>query len=406
MPKTHFPRLVIAGLILVAACKGSDPGDPAIGPPSKIVVVQGNNQSALANTDIALPILVSVQDAAGHGLPGHTVTFSVFGGGGSIIGASFTGTSDASGTVTAPGWKLGKLALPQVMRASLGSITGDINATVSTQYNIVVRYFGDPMSTTNQQYFENAAARLEGIITGDVIDAAAVTNLAQDCAGAGQPPVTGLPTNLNETVDDIVIYASISPIDGPNGTLAQATPCIGRGTPIMVAYGYMKFDAADFANIGNPQEVITHEMLHILGSGTIWENDRTLISGKGGADPRFTGPLARAACAALGATVTCASSVPLENTGGAGTRDFHWRELTFNNELMTGFYNSGINPLSSMTIASMADLGFTVNNADLDAYTFVGTTLMSGVPLSPEWEQVGLIKGKLGADGKVARILK
>jgi hypothetical protein len=191
MLKTPLPRLVIAGLILVAACKESSNGPPEIGPPSQIVVVQGNGQSALANTEITQPILVSVQDAAGHGLPGLNVTFSIFGGGGSIVGNTFNGTSDASGTVTAPGWKLGKSALPQIMRVSLGGITGDINANVSTLYNIVVRYFGDPMSTINQQYFENAAARLEGIITGDVIDAMAVTNLSQDCASVPFGPSIG-----------------------------------------------------------------------------------------------------------------------------------------------------------------------------------------------------------------------
>jgi hypothetical protein len=174
----------------------------------------------------------------------------------------------------------------------------------------------------------------------------------------------------------------------------------------MIAYGFMRFDAADFPTV--TQEVIIHEMLHIVGSGTLWETDRVLITGKGTADPRFTGALATAACAALGGPITCASSVPLENTGGTGTRDFHWRESVFGAELMTGFYNAGVvNPISTMTIASMADLGFSVNNAAFDTYSFAGPLVLPGAPSSvlwPGWEQIGRVRGTLLPNGRVEAI--
>jgi len=44
-----------------------------------------------------------------------------------------------------------------------------------------------------------------------------------------------------------------------------------------------------------------------------------------------------------------------------GTADSHWRESVFDNELMTGFINSGANPLSEVTVASFWDMGYTVN---------------------------------------------
>jgi hypothetical protein len=61
-------------------------------------------------------------------------------------------------------------------------------------------------------------------------------------------------------------------------------------------------------------------------------------------------------------------NVPVENTGGLGTRNGHWRETTFGNELMTGFLNSGKNPLSRLTIASLRDLGYIVNLSVADPY--------------------------------------
>ena len=50
--------------------------------------------------------------------------------------------------------------------------------------------------------------------------------------------------------------------------------------------------------------------------------------------------------------------------GGPGTRDGHWRETVFHNELMSGFISEPGNPLSRITAASLADLGYQV---DLDA---------------------------------------
>jgi hypothetical protein len=61
--------------------------------------------------------------------------------------------------------------------------------------------------------------------------------------------------------------------------------------------------------------------------------------------------------------------VPVEGNGGDGTADSHWRESVLANELMTGFLGPGtVNPLSRITVASMADLGYTVNIAAADPY--------------------------------------
>ena len=63
-------------------------------------------------------------------------------------------------------------------------------------------------------------------------------------------------------------------------------------------------------------------------------------------------------------------SVPVANTGGPGTADGHWRESVFDNELMTGYLDSGDNPLSAITVGSLGDIGYGV---DLDASDPYGT---------------------------------
>jgi hypothetical protein len=62
------------------------------------------------------------------------------------------------------------------------------------------------------------------------------------------------------------------------------------------------------------------------------------------------------------------AKVPVENHGGPGTCDAHWRESVFKNELMTGFLNIGSNPLSLETVASMGDLGYLVTYSAADPY--------------------------------------
>ena len=378
MNSTRTLGWVFAGAAIAAlnvSCKDSTP--PVIGPPSQLVLLPGAVLGAAANTNITSPVQVSVQDAAGHPIANETVTFVVTAGGGSL--SAGTATSDANGTATLPAWKLGKSATTQTVTASLGNITLQINATVTTLYNIVVRFFGDPMSSAQQALFTNAAARISGFITGDVIDANAQGLDLTPCGVNGQ--------QLNEIVDDVIIYASIQNIDGQGKILAQAGPCYYRnvapqGQPqqFMPAVGSMQFDAADIntlAGAGSLQEVITHEMLHVLGFGVLWE-DRNILAGKDTPDPRYTGAQGRQGCVSVSGTVTCATSVPVEATGGAGTANSHWRETTFDTELMTGFIDASPNPISLMTIMSMADFGYVINTADFDSYTIPGGLLRAG----------------------------
>lgn len=173
-----------------------------------------------------------------------------------------------------------------------------------------------------------------------------------------------------ETIDDVRIDAEGTAIDGPGAVLGQAGPLDLRPGSFIPATGVMSFDTADLARMesdGSLVNVILHEMGHVLGFGTIF--DRVgLIAGAGGPDPQFTGANALREYAALLGTATRPRSVPLANVGGPGTRDGHWREDTFANELMTGILDEGVNPVSRLTIAAFEDLGYTVDYERADAY--------------------------------------
>jgi hypothetical protein len=120
---------------------------------------------------------------------------------------------------------------------------------------------------------------------------------------------------------------------------------------------------------GSITNVIVHEMGHVLGIGTLWNFQRSLLTGAGTNDPYFSGPTARAQFAALNTVTYSGMAVPVENQFGAGTRDSHWRESILRNELMTGFLNRGSNPLSRISLGSLQDLGYTVNLGAADTYS-------------------------------------
>ena len=59
--------------------------------------------------------------------------------------------------------------------------------------------------------------------------------------------------------------------------------------------------------------------------------------------------------------------------GSAAGLDAHWREAVFASELMTPSITSG-EPLSRVTIAALADLGYSVSYGQAESYTLPGTT--------------------------------
>jgi hypothetical protein len=68
-------------------------------------------------------------------------------------------------------------------------------------------------------------------------------------------------------------------------------------------------------------------------------------------------------------------NIPVEQDGGNGTRCGHWDEETFDTELMTGFSEGSTTELlSRMTIASLEDMGYSVNLNAADPYTLPSCT--------------------------------
>jgi leishmanolysin len=224
-------------------------------------------------------------------------------------------------------------------------------ANAAAPFTITVVFMGG-LNTAQKNAFKAAADRWSRVIVGDLPDV--VIN--------------------GQVIDDVLIEASGVQIDGPGNILGQAGPTHLRpasagSAAFIPAKGRMQFDTADLASMqanGTLNDVITHEMGHVLGVGTIWMA-KGLLAGANGNNPTFTGKNAKKEYGILKGTGPAA--VPVENTGGAGTRNSHWRESVFRNELMTGFVAGPPNPMSRLTVASLKDLGYVVDLKKAEPYS-------------------------------------
>ncbi|MEZ5382977.1 MAG: leishmanolysin-related zinc metalloendopeptidase [Microthrixaceae bacterium] len=253
--------------------------------------------------------------------------------------------------------KLRNLAVPvSVFLLAAGCGCSTAPPPKPRSFNITLRITGSPNATATQAV-RDGERKLESIITTDLSDIPRSAGLQCDPRDPNPPT----------TIDDLYIDVKFVNDDGPGGTLASAGPCVTRTSNGLPVTGTVLIDRADVPGMiqsGSLDETVLHEMTHVVGFGTLWSR-KGLVQGAGGSNPRFSGSKANIAWRGLGGT----GSVPVENSGGGGTRDGHWRESVLNNELMTGYANSGFNPMSTISVASLGDLGYTVDMAKADRFT-------------------------------------
>ena len=226
-------------------------------------------------------------------------------------------------------------------------------------YDIDLRY-RTSASSAQRAAFDAAVARWETVLLGDL-------------------------PNVNDggtTIDDLVIDVYFRQIDGPGGVLGSAGPTGVRGGSLLPFEGFMEFDSADAANLlnnGTLDEVILHEMGHVLGIGTLWQPKGLLVGTAN--NPRFAGSNANQAYNQT-RTSNDSQGAYVEADGGGGTAYGHWDEGVYNSELMTGFVEPAnvAMQLSRITAGSLIDLGYPQVNLDAaDAYTLPTNSLISNV---------------------------
>lgn len=234
--------------------------------------------------------------------------------------------------------------------------------------------YRDSLDSTQRAAFEAAVTRLNAVVAGSTLSTVKIDNAKCD-DGSLSPP------QVNRTVSGLVILVSVKDMGG-TGVLAESGPCLIRSSSHLPLVAIMNLNSHYLGSMSdaNLRKTVLHEMTHALGFGTIWDlYSPALLSGELTVDSAYTGTQGLAAAKGRNGAPSGWTSVPLENCGaasprpcGAGTQDAHWLKPTFGTELMTGWIVNGDQALSATTIASLGDLGYTVNLAQADAYTIPG----------------------------------
>lgn len=231
-------------------------------------------------------------------------------------------------------------------------------------FNIEIHFDGTGWTDALKMAFIEAADFLSAVISGDRPD-----YIAADDGN----------NFFNQDIDDIMISATLTEIDGIGGILAQAGPTHviyepANGETLSDALpfaGIMQFDSADaesYLASDRWQDIVLHEMMHTLGFGSLWEmhglvtmvvddnntpeteDDIVSYDYNGDYVISFTDD----------PNTTEIEKPIIEADGSAGTAGSHWDEEIYDNELMTGYIDES-NSISQMSIAALADLGYIID---------------------------------------------
>jgi len=365
--------------------------------PVGIEMHAGNKQIALAGTGVRVPPAVRVIDRFANGVPGIAVVFATGTGPSELQGAETI--SDSAGVASVDAWIVGETTEPVSIVATSPVVTGEVHfeaRVVDLLFNIEVRAVDEPLPPRLRQALERAASRWMSVLSAH--SGMSQVTLAAAACGPTSPA-------MNETITDILVLARVTSIDGTGNVLANAAACAYHEETGLPVVSRINFDVADLASYEVNQlvdAVATHELGHALGFGTGWTR-QGLIADAGSGDPIFTGSSARREFdTAFGAFT--GRVVPVENTGGPGTRDRHWRMSVFQLEIMNGFINSPLAPLSRITIGALEDQGYQVRYEAADPFpNFASTMTLPGTPLEMRHDERDLSAPRAGRTMQMVR---
>ena len=300
--------------------------------PAQFQKVAGDGQTVTIGQPTPVPLTVQANDANGAPIGGLAVSFSADAHAGSL--SSTSATTGPDGRASTGFTPLDSGAQEVTATISGSPLSADFTETGFSPFTIELKFL-TPVTLEDSLAFEGAKQRWQSIIVSELPDVP--LSVPADSCAAGTPAV-------QQTIDDVMILVRLKNIDGPGNLVGQAGPCSVRGDTKLPILGVMFFDTSDLdvvAAAGLLEPVIVHEMGHVLGFGSIWSALNLLadpsLGGPADADPHFTGAGAIGAFNASGGqTYVASAKVPVENQGGLGTADGHWRDTVFGNELDDG----------------------------------------------------------------------
>ena len=236
--------------------------------------------------------------------------------------------------------------LVQIQNIAAAPPTGNFNVTLIVS----------GLTAEQQRVARDAAARWERAIVGDLPDVWVNGQRIDDVAiRLGGKNIDGTGGILGWSASDERRRAEREPVAvlrlhrnglGRHGLPAKRGPAAGRLDPR-----------------NRPRAGLRH---HLAAEGAAQRRRHPRPAVRGARGP----PPSTATCSA-----TAKRACPWRTSWRPRARALsHWRESVFATELMTGWNDFGPNALSRVTVASMADLGYTVNMAAAESFRRPGTS--------------------------------
>ena len=218
--------------------------------------------------------------------------------------------------------------------------------------------FFEGLSGGIPDYWDPVRTRWEQIIRQDIPDYEFKRDFQSTC---GNQPIH---IAAGDQVDDLRIYVTVfeHEEDGP----------LGKGYPRLVRESQLPaVGCIEIAKSGWLHKLVAvHEIGHILGIGTIWD-ELGLLKNPGSetdyvSDTHFIGSRAIQVFNDLGGLTYTDGKVPVEQ----GPAPHHWRGEVMYNELMSTNASGGNAALTAITIQALADLGYEVDASQADIHNF------------------------------------
>jgi len=253
----------------------------------------------------------------------------------------------------------------------------DFHEVDDARYNIDLSL--ELLDHSHSHAYATARTKWMNVITGDLPPS---SSPSVGVSSTDDVDIDRCINDLPEIIDDLHICGRDMEYDGRGGVVGAAGPLFLRRDPITSRWttlvGQMRFDVADVATLasyGIWEDVILHEMGHVIGIGTLWYLNGLVDRW----NLEYRGPNAiRVWRNDWGCDASDAPPVEKDGRPGDGTYGGHWDERCLHDEFMTGSANYGRNPISTLTVASIEDLGYEVDYDAADAYNGTDTYCCHG----------------------------
>ena len=263
--------------------------------------------------------------------------------------------------------------------------------------NLIEFVFLASLDVTYQLQLERAAWRWSTIVTADIPDIDFRRWPHEEYSYHLRKSFV-----VERVVDDLLIVVAQRPL---GEFIASAGISLVRNSDNLPVVATLALDTQQL-NDQTPEQVyfiMLHEIAHCLGFGLIWDDLDLVRLGSG--VPWFIGENARIFFNALGGDWFTGAIVPIDRDDMG-----HWRGSVFSDELMSkGWHYPFRKPISAITVAQFADLGYQVNWLAADNYSVPSKTTRGANKAHAEDGHVhrDLFRGEparaVSEDGRVVR---